>query len=36
MPEGCNADAVLHRGTDTFGSMNTDNPHLSNQISVRI
>jgi hypothetical protein len=36
MPEGLNADAALHRGTGTFGRMNTNNAHLSNQINKRI
>jgi hypothetical protein len=36
MPVGRNADAALHRGTVTFGRMNTNNAHFLNQISVRI
>jgi hypothetical protein len=35
MPEGCNADAALHRDTEIFGHMNTNNAHLSNQIGIR-
>jgi hypothetical protein len=36
MPGGRNADATLHRDTVTFGCMNINNAHLSNQINVRI
>jgi hypothetical protein len=38
MPEMRNADTALHRDRQlvTFGRINTDNEHLSNQISVRI
>jgi hypothetical protein len=36
MPEGRKAVDALHRKTVTFGRVNTNNTHLSNQISVRI
>jgi hypothetical protein len=36
MPEWRTADAALQIQTATFGRMNTNNAHLSNQISIRI
>jgi hypothetical protein len=36
MPERRNTDAALHKNTVISGRMNTNNVHLSNQISVRI
>jgi hypothetical protein len=35
MPERCNADTAEIQ-TVTFGHINTNNAHLSNQISIRI
>jgi hypothetical protein len=36
MPEGCNADTAAQKDTTAFGHMNTNNAHMSNQVSIRI
>lgn len=36
MSKGLNTDVALHIDTVTFGHMNINNAHLTNQIGIRI